>query len=205
MVRVLCLGMSALDAIYRVPAIPDRADQGAGHRVHRMRRRHGGQRQRGRRPAGGRRVLLGPGRRRRIGHADPGPARGRRRRYDHRAPDCGLRFAVGRHPGRRRRRAPGVRLQRSAARPRPVVAPARAGRRRSASSWPTFVGRPARPRSSMPRVPQASRRSSTVTSVLPRRSAISHGAPRTWRSRSRVSRWSPEPPRPARACGGWRR
>ena len=46
MPRILCLGMSALDAIYRVARHPADADQGARDRLHRVRRRHGRQRER---------------------------------------------------------------------------------------------------------------------------------------------------------------
>ena len=57
--RILCLGMSALDAIYRVPAIPTTPTKVLGVRVHRMRRRHGGQCQRRGRAARRRCPLLG--------------------------------------------------------------------------------------------------------------------------------------------------
>ena len=144
--RVLCLGMSALDAIYRVPAIPLRADQGAGHRVHRMRRRHGGQRQRRRRPARAAPHITGAASATTRWAADHWPSSRPKASTSTTVRRIrGLRFAVGRHPGRRRRRAPGLRLQRPAARPRPVMAAARAGSPAFGASSPTSVGRPARP------------------------------------------------------------
>ena len=69
--RILCLGMSALDAIYRVPAIPTTPTKVLATAFYRMRRRHGRQRQRRRRPARRRGALLGTGRRRRARRPDP--------------------------------------------------------------------------------------------------------------------------------------
>ena len=59
MTSILCLGMSAMDAIYRVPAIPAAPAKVLATGFSRMRRRHGGQCQRRGRPAGRRRDYWG--------------------------------------------------------------------------------------------------------------------------------------------------
>ena len=64
------------------PGHPRDPDQSAGDRIHRVRRRHGGQRQRRRRPAWRASPLLGAGRRRLAGGSNRGrPGAGRCRRF----------------------------------------------------------------------------------------------------------------------------
>ncbi len=184
--------MSALDAIYRVPRNPRVAHQGPGHRIHRMRRRHGRQRERRRRTAGRSGVAIGGGSAAdALGDTYPPATGGRGGRRGGSSAHPRMHLAVGCNSGRRRRRTTGLRVQRPRPRSRRVVAAARAKSPTSTRRWPMCDGRRAQRSFSTPRGWQAYRRCSTGTSARATRCWISPRAQPTSSSRSRDSRRLP--------------